>query len=113
MEQQWGYSAMHHGTFPMDWVKPGGDKTDNYRETCAQMQSSKNVLEKGELRQPKCTREEHRCERRVTWITISKLTDAAVDIVSRRLLKIKSMIHKSMVTLQKKILGWMPEVYEE
>ena len=53
---------MHHGTFPIDWVKPGGDKSDIYCETCKEMQSSKNVLEKGKLRQPKCTREEHLCE---------------------------------------------------
>ena len=30
-DTKYGYSAMHKGPFPHDWVKPGGLSTYNYR----------------------------------------------------------------------------------
>ena len=64
LEQQWGYTAMHHGKFPKDWVKPGGNNGDSYRQTCAHMETSAGVIEKRELKAIKCLRERKLCKRR-------------------------------------------------
>ena len=47
-ESNWGYGAMHQGTFPTDWVKPSGMEEDGYCKTVSTMLSSMNVLESGE-----------------------------------------------------------------
>ena len=39
LEEEYGYNALHIGNLPNDWVKPGGLSTDNYCQTCDQMQS--------------------------------------------------------------------------
>ena len=48
LEYQWGYTDMHHGTFSTDWVKPGGNNGDTYRQTFAHMETSVGVIEKRE-----------------------------------------------------------------
>ena len=63
MEIEYGINALHSGNFPQDWVKPGGLSNDNYRQTCDEMQSSRDVLDKQELKKPKFEREEHLFER--------------------------------------------------
>ncbi len=66
MEEKWGYSAMHHGDKPEQWVKPGGSRPeDGYRKTSAQMITSKDVLESEELKKLKVTREDDLLNRRV------------------------------------------------
>ena len=49
-ESNWGYGAMHQGTFPTDWVKPSGMEEDGYCKTVSTMLSSMDVLESGELK---------------------------------------------------------------
>ena len=66
LEKQFGVNAIHCGNFPKDWVKPGGLEEDNYRTTMKGMQSSSDVIEKGELKCPKHTRENDLFERLVT-----------------------------------------------
>ena len=48
------------------WVQPGELEDDNYRTTLKGMQSSSDVIEKGELKCPKHTRENDLFERLVT-----------------------------------------------
>ena len=57
MEIEYGINALHPGNLPQDWVKPGGLNNDNYRQTCNEMQSSRDVLDKQELKRPKFERE--------------------------------------------------------
>jgi hypothetical protein len=53
-ERVFGMAAMHTGNCPEDWVKPGSFKQDNdYPPTSDDMQSSANVIARGELKQPK------------------------------------------------------------
>ena len=49
-ESNWGYGAIHPGTFPTDWVKLSGIEKDRYCKTVPTMLSSMNVLESGELK---------------------------------------------------------------
>ena len=56
-ESNWGYSAMHPGIFPTEWVKPNGMKEDGYCKTVPTMLSSMDVLESGELKKLKINRE--------------------------------------------------------
>ena len=65
MERLWGYSAMHIGDFPKDWVKPGGLPQMDYRTTVDAMCTSENVLQQNELKTMKCLREEDLLKRRV------------------------------------------------
>ena len=53
MEHNYGVHAMHQGTFPNDWVRPGGHPFAFYPRTQTNMQSSKEVLDKRELKQHK------------------------------------------------------------
>ena len=64
-EHEYGFNALHIGNFPNDWVKPGGLPKDNYRQTCDEIQSSKNVVEKKELKKPKYHQENKLFERSV------------------------------------------------
>ena len=57
MESEYGHSALHLGNAPEDWVKPGGLRSEGYRETCSGMQASTDVLERKELKEMKVTRE--------------------------------------------------------
>ena len=61
---------MHEGSFPRDWVQPGGLPCDHYRPTCNNMLTSVDVVNKKELSFPKCTREGNIFERTVN-ITIN------------------------------------------
>lgn len=64
-EKNFGYSAMHTGNFPEDWVTPGGFKPeDDYPATVDGMQSSTDVLERRELKQPKFKREKDLFQRK-------------------------------------------------
>ena len=63
MEHNYGVHAMHQGTFPNDWVKPGGHPFAFYPRTQTNMQSSKEVLDKRELKQHKHKRESDLYER--------------------------------------------------
>ena len=65
LEKQFGVNALHCGNFPKDWVKPGGLEKYNYRETMKYMQSSLDIIEKGELKCPKHERESEVFERLV------------------------------------------------
>ena len=56
-ESNWGYGAIHPGTFPTDWVKLSGIEKDRYCKTVPTMLSSMNVLESGELKKLKINRE--------------------------------------------------------
>ena len=49
-ESNWGYGAMHPGTFPTDWMKPSGIEEDEYYNTVPTMLTSMDVLESGELK---------------------------------------------------------------
>ena len=57
MELEYGINALHPGNLPQDWVKPGGLANDNYRQTSDDMQCSRDVLDKQELKKPKFERE--------------------------------------------------------
>ena len=57
IEDEFGVNALHSGNFPKDWVKPGGLEVDNYRTTMKGMQSSEDIVKKGELKIPKHKRE--------------------------------------------------------
>ena len=50
IESNWGYGAMHPGTFPTDWVKPSGMEENGYCKTVSAMLSSIDVLESRELK---------------------------------------------------------------
>ena len=64
-ERHFGFSAFHTGNLPQDWVKPGGFKVDDdYPVTMDGMQSSSDVIERRELKQPKFKREKHLFERK-------------------------------------------------
>ena len=65
LESNFGYSAMHVGNFPDDWLKPGGQKEHNYRQTCPHMLSSTDVIERDEMKQMKCLRENELFDRMV------------------------------------------------
>ena len=65
LERNFGYSAMHVGNFPGDWLKPGGQKEHNYRQTCPHMLSSADVIERDEMKQMKCLRENELFDRTV------------------------------------------------
>ena len=49
-ESQHSLEAMHTGKFPEEWLKPGGHLTGSYPHTRENMQTSRNVLDKQELR---------------------------------------------------------------
>jgi len=42
LETRWGHSAMHHGDFPQDWVKPGGLESSGYRHELSGMITGKD-----------------------------------------------------------------------
>ena len=66
-ESNWGYGAMHPGTFPTDWVKPSGMEEDGYCKTDPTMLSSMDVLESGELKKLKINREYDLLNRSVNY----------------------------------------------
>lgn len=57
LESEYGYSALHLGSAPEDWVRPGGLREEGYRTTCDQMQKSTDVLDRMELKKIKASRE--------------------------------------------------------
>jgi hypothetical protein len=57
LETEYGFSAMHHGRAPQQWVKPGGQPNQGYRSSTRDMMSSKDVLEARELKSLKLQRE--------------------------------------------------------
>jgi hypothetical protein len=65
LESHFGVHAMHTGNPPQDLLKPGGNALpdSNYRVTEDEMQSSKDVRERRELKQPKFKRERDLKER--------------------------------------------------
>jgi PIF1 helicase. len=65
METYFGFSAMHHGDLPSQWVKPGGQAHHGYRSQTSGMASSKDVLDTRELKVPKFQRENDLLTRRV------------------------------------------------
>ena len=65
LQTEYGYNAMHEGHFPRDWVKPGGMEVDTYRQTCNDMISSSDVVDKKELSLPKISREKSMFDRTV------------------------------------------------
>ena len=65
LQGEYGFNVMHEGSFPRDWVKPGGLPCDHYRPTCNNMLTSVDVVNKKELSFPKCTREGNIFERTV------------------------------------------------
>jgi hypothetical protein len=65
LETEYGFSAMHHGTAPQQWVKPGGQPDQGYRSAFRDMMSSKDVLEARELKSLKLQREKETLLRRV------------------------------------------------
>ena len=50
MEHEWGYDAIHIGTFPQHWVKPGGLTEMDYRKTSNNMLTSEDVLATKEIK---------------------------------------------------------------
>ena len=67
-ESQHGLEAMHTGKSPEEWLKTGGHPTGSYPHTIENMQTSRTVLDKQELRKPKHARECHISERRVNML---------------------------------------------
>ena len=65
LETRWGHSALHHGAFPQDWVKPGGLESSGYRHNFDGMISAKDVLDRKELKMMKFEREDALRKRRV------------------------------------------------
>ena len=65
LEGRFGIHAMHTGKFPNQWVGPGGYPLPYYPHTQTEMQTSKNVLETRELKEPKHSREDHLLDRQV------------------------------------------------
>ena len=65
MEHEWGYDAIHIGTFPQHWVKPGGLAEMDYRKTSNSMLTSDDVLATNELKLLKCMRENELVLRRI------------------------------------------------
>ena len=65
MENEWGYDAIHVGTFPQHWVKPGGLAEMDYRKTSKSMMTSDDVLATNELKFLKCMRENELVSRRI------------------------------------------------
>jgi len=68
LESHFGLHAMHIGTPPDDWVKPGGQALgteSNYRSTDDNMQSSEDVRDRRELKHPKHQREGNLYDRSV------------------------------------------------
>lgn len=49
-ETKYGVNAMHEGAFPKDWAKSGGYPNGKYPHTYPELQSSKDVLDKKELK---------------------------------------------------------------
>ncbi len=68
MESEYGHSALHLGNAPEDWVKPGGLRSDGYRETCSGMQASTDVLERKELKRLKVNRENDLVQRQLNMM---------------------------------------------
>jgi hypothetical protein len=64
-ESEYGYSAMHHGRAPQDWVKPGGQPKQQYRSGTTGMLSSNDVLDRRELKHLKIHRENDSLSRRI------------------------------------------------
>ena len=66
LEGEYGLCAMHTGTAPSDWVKPASNPAANqaYRRKFDDMQSARDVIERGELKRPKFLREQHLFERK-------------------------------------------------
>jgi hypothetical protein len=68
MECHFGFSALHIGRAPTDWVKPGGAKESlGYRRTHPDMLSKEDIFEKGTLREFKFCQEEALSTRRL-WV---------------------------------------------
>ena len=65
MERNYGVHTMHQGTFQNNWVKPGGHPFSFYSRTQTNMQSSRDVLDKWELKEHKHKRESDLYEREV------------------------------------------------
>lgn len=65
MQYEWGYDAIHIGTFPQHWVKPGGLEEMDYRKTSNAMLRSDDVLATNELKFLKCMREDELISRRI------------------------------------------------
>ena len=53
MEHNYGVHAMHQGILPEKWVKPDGHPFEFYPRLQPAMQSSKDVLQKRELKEHK------------------------------------------------------------
>ena len=67
-ESQHGLEAMHTSKFPEEWLKPGGHPTGSHPHTRKNMQISRNVLDKQELRKPKHAQEFNIAEIRVNML---------------------------------------------
>jgi hypothetical protein len=66
MEEEWGYTAMHHGRIPEQWVRPGGARDeDGYRKTSPDMMKTEDVMNIKELKKTKVQRENDLLNRRV------------------------------------------------
>jgi hypothetical protein len=65
LESHFGVHAMHTGNPPQDLLKPGGNAlpASNYRGTEVEMQTSRDVRERRELKHPKFRREKNLFER--------------------------------------------------
>ena len=65
MHGRYGLGAMHSGTAPHDWVKPGSNPAadHNYRPTCNEMQDNVEVVRRKEAKYPKFMREHHLYQR--------------------------------------------------
>lgn len=79
LEKQFGVKAIHCGNFPKDWVKPGGFEEDNYHTTMKGMQSSSDVIEKGELKRPKHEQENDLFERKMICLRDRSLKKSCQD----------------------------------
>eukprot|EP00957_Ditylum_brightwellii_P081355 6188541-Ditylum_brightwellii.AAC.1 len=57
LESQMGVHAIHPGSAPGDWVKPGGMPEMGYKSGMREMMENKDVVKKKELKKLKVSRE--------------------------------------------------------
>jgi hypothetical protein len=89
-ERHFGISAMHTGNCPEDWVKPGGfEMDDDYPITSDTMQSSKDVVEAGELKLPKFKRERNLFKRKANICNHCKMHQCSDYCAKRKVRRVK------------------------